>query len=130
MSWNTAFGTRGKIAADTTIEQCSLWRTKATGHFLVDLGHPYILLRLIIGEVDCKVSHEGENTVFVVLKTLPEIAVLGFGHSAALFLAIIPRLPGLWWRAFLLSFSQDVSVFFTESFVQTGVSLLHYPLLS
>lgn len=49
MSWNTAFRTRGKIAADTTIEQCSLWRTKATGHFLVDLGHPYIPLRLIVG---------------------------------------------------------------------------------
>ena len=111
MSWNTAFGTRGKIAADTTIEQCSLWRTKATGHFLVDPGHPYIPLRLIIGEGDCRVSHEGENAVFVVLKALPEIAALGFGYSAALLLAILSHSPGLWWRAFLLSFYQDGSVF-------------------
>ena len=108
MSWNTAFGTRGKIAADTTIEQCSLWRTKATGHFLVDLGHPYIPLRLIVGKGDCGVSHEGENAVFVVLKALPEIAALCFGHSAALFLAIILRLSGLWWRAFLLSFYPEL----------------------
>ena len=48
-------------------------------------------------------------------KALPEVAALCFGHSAALFLAIILRLPGLWWRAFFLSFYQDSSVFVTES---------------
>lgn len=60
------------------------------------------------------VSHEGENAVFVVLKALPEIAALGFGQSAALFLATISLLPG-WWRAFFLSFCQNGSVFVTES---------------
>ena len=97
-------GPRGKIAADTTIEQCSLRRTKATGHFLVDLGHPYIPLRLIVGKGNCGVGHEGEDTVFVLLKALPEVAALCFGHSATLFLAIISRLSGLWWRTFFFSF--------------------------
>ena len=57
-------------------------------------GHPYIPLRLVVGEGNCLVRHEGEDAVFVLLKALPEIAALCFGHSATLFLAIISRLSG------------------------------------
>ena len=56
----------------------------------MDLGHPYIPLRLIIGEGDCRVSHEGENAVFVVLKRSQRLRPLVLATLPRFFLPFSP----------------------------------------
>ena len=66
--------TGGKIAAHPTEDACPLERSKAPRDLLLYLGHPNIVLALIIRKGHELVGHEPERFRFKIAQTFEEVA--------------------------------------------------------
>ena len=63
-----------KVAAHATEDLGALERPKATGDFLLHLGHADVVFALIVGEGHELVGHESQRLGFELAETVKEIA--------------------------------------------------------
>src|SRR5579862_7519385 len=90
-----------EIRADSAEVLCALERAKATGDFLLDLGHANGVLTQIIRKRYAQIRHESQHRVSMLAQSIDEIECEGLLDPAATFV-----LPG-GLRIVGVSFSQN-----------------------